>query len=173
MFFLLATLGFASFAFYDFFQINKKRVLTTLFSIFGCMGVLASIILLVFLNIPLANKVNPIFLAIQLIISGFFFVLLIYSTFFAFKSTKGVVSSGMYGVVRHPGFYWFTLMLVSLIPIFRSSKFLLSALFLIVMNSLLILLEDTVLFPRIFPEYNTYKSKVPFLVPKLFKSNEK
>jgi protein-S-isoprenylcysteine O-methyltransferase Ste14 len=76
-----------------------------------------------------------------------------------------VVSTGSYSLVRHPAFYPFALILVSLSFLAWGKEFIFLSAYLILLNFLLILIEDKFLFPRIFANYNQYKKSVPFLVP--------
>ena len=86
-----------------------------------------------------------------------------------FRKTKKreVISHGSYSIVRHPGFYPFLFLLISLSLITGNRVFIINAVYLVFLDFLLILIEDLIIFPRIFSNYRDYKKKVSFLLPKI------
>jgi protein-S-isoprenylcysteine O-methyltransferase Ste14 len=54
-----------------------------------------------------------------------------------------------------------------LISLYRDLEFTIIALAITFMNFVLILIEDVFLFPKLFVNYNNYKMKVPFIIPRL------
>ncbi|MEW5816192.1 MAG: hypothetical protein AB1798_12455 [Spirochaetota bacterium] len=77
------------------------------------------------------------------------------------------VTDGTYGLVRHPGFLWFFLFYASLGLILRGKWFFFTAFTVNFLNFLLILVEDTIIFPKLFINYREYQKTVPFLFPGL------
>lgn len=71
----------------------------------------------------------------------------------------------MYGLCRHPGFWWFTAGYISLAIGIQDATAAFSVAAFIVCNYLYVLFQDRWTFPHIFEEYETYKKKVPFLIP--------
>ena len=170
---LLGAIGFSSLLLHDIFQIRQKRGLILLFSIIGYTSVSASLIFLVITSSPADGNKWQFFAGLGFAaVSGF---LLIYSLFIelSFASTitpsedRRAYSYGTYGMVRHPGFLWFTGLILSLNILFLSLPFLLVSVTLVLMNFLLVLIEDTVIFPLLFTNYGEYKEVVPFLWPSL------
>ena len=111
---------------------------------------------------------------IWLVPAIFFFGLLIYTLFFAlpFEATyvdpaigRKVYSGGIYGVCRHPGFWWLLFAYVCL-GMACGSEMMRFGLFCSFLNLLYIGFQDMVIFPRIFVDYGDYKRKVPFLIPR-------
>jgi protein-S-isoprenylcysteine O-methyltransferase Ste14 len=99
--------------------------------------------------------------------------LLLWSVFFELEIEKrkhglgprDTVRSGSYGFCRHPGFWWFSV-LVALIGFSRgiSSSFM-TVFIMISLDLLLILVQDRYTFPKVFRGYDDYKKAVPFLIP--------
>lgn len=104
----------------------------------------------------------------------FFFLLLIYTLFFAipFKETyvqaTGPVKlckRGVYALCRHPGVLWFigfyTFLGLALgIPLLFTAAAVFS-----VMNIFYVLFQDRWTFVKSFEKYDDYKSDTPFLIP--------
>jgi protein-S-isoprenylcysteine O-methyltransferase Ste14 len=72
---------------------------------------------------------------------------------------------GTYGFSRHPGFLWFTALQCALWAVHRDGGSLALSAWMILLDFLLVCLEDRILFPRIFVDYDEYRKKVPFLLP--------
>ncbi len=172
IFYLISTAGFGSLLLGDFLQIRPNKVLSFFSSIFGYTCIMGSLFFLV-TAAPLAHA-DPLWAAVTgRIFAGLFFIGLIYTTVYPLiqsgnigeGSRRTVVDTGLYGVVRHPGFYFFTFLIISIIVIDRRLPVLICGAYLIILDFLLILIQDRVMFPQIFPRYGEYKNKVPFIVP--------
>jgi len=108
---------------------------------------------------------------------GFFPVslfLLVYSLFvnLPFRETyiaNGVgnklVTSGLYTLVRHPWVHWFTLILLSLVLVTKSSLLLIAAPIFILLNILLVIIQDKFLFSKMFHGYDSYRQETPMFLP--------
>lgn len=108
------------------------------------------------------------------ILALLFFLLLIYTLFFAipFKKTyiqstdsSKLCKSGVYALCRHPGVLWFMgfyafLGLALWIPLLFTAAVIFSAL-----NIIYVLFQDRWTFVKSFEEYDRYKSNTPFLIP--------
>lgn len=104
-----------------------------------------------------------------------FLALLIYTLFFALPFDETYVSqqegrkaysSGIYGICRHPGFWWFFFMFLFLGLALPGSGIMHFGLFCSFLNFLYICFQDFYVFPRTFVDYNEYKQRVPFLIPR-------
>lgn len=102
------------------------------------------------------------------------FMLLIYSLFLEipFHSTyakKGVgdmlITTGTYALTRHPGVLWLGLFYIGLSLIFPSVPMFIAAAVWLIMDIILVVVEDSYLFPRMFPGYDDYRKRTPFLIP--------
>jgi len=101
--------------------------------------------------------------------------LLFWSVFFEIGIAKrrlglgpeSIVSTGTYRYCRHPGFWWFVLLMVAIGAFRGFSGYYLTILLLIALDLLLILIQDRYTFPKVFCGYEAYKKSVPFLIPRI------
>jgi len=99
---------------------------------------------------------------------------LIYTLFFAlpFRDTYTeaeqvpVVSTGVYGLCRHPGFWPFLTLYWSLWLAFRGPWLLAAAVVFPLCNGLYIYIQDRWIFPQYIHGYDEYRRAVPFLIPR-------
>jgi protein-S-isoprenylcysteine O-methyltransferase Ste14 len=167
----LGIIGFLSLLLYDFYQLNKRSMLTFFFSFigYGCIS------LAIFFELYLFDSADvPLGLfIIKIGAAGISALLLIYSVFLEIpikkKSMGGgdytAIGKGMYGVIRHPGFLWFVLLQICIVWIQQNSEVLMLAIVFIGMDFFVIVIEDSVIFPRLFTNYPTYKERVPMVIP--------
>jgi len=101
-------------------------------------------------------------------------LLLIYSLFInlPFRKTyvttgvsSKLIKTGVYALVRHPWVHCFTLFLLSLVLVSRSSLLLIASPIWILLYILLIVFQDKFLFGRMFNGYDTYRQETPMLLP--------
>jgi protein-S-isoprenylcysteine O-methyltransferase Ste14 len=76
-----------------------------------------------------------------------------------------LVTTGTYGLTRHPGVLWFALAMVALTCVSRSRLMLLAAPLWTGADVLYAWVQDRYLFSAMFPGYEEYKRKVPMFVP--------
>ncbi|MGI5936434.1 MAG: hypothetical protein ACOX7I_06510 [Oscillospiraceae bacterium] len=69
----------------------------------------------------------------------------------------------MYSLCRHPGVLWLSLFFICL-SVFTAFSIHSAAAY-IVLDILLALFEDIVVFPRLLDGYGEYRKRVPFLIP--------
>jgi protein-S-isoprenylcysteine O-methyltransferase Ste14 len=180
---ILAIMGLFSFLLLGIYDINQvkwnKKPLKSLFFI-GLLILIAAILsLLVDSGLLLEARTGQV---AMLIISGVFFLLLIYALFIAIPFSKTYITSrendspsvcdkGMYALCRHPGFLWFTGAYIFLALGVQSTAAILVVAVFIVCNFLYVLFQDLWTFPHIFQDYEAYKKNVPFLIPTLASIN--
>lgn len=101
------------------------------------------------------------------------FFLLIYSLFvnLPFRKTyiaSGVsdrlIKTGLYALVRHPWIHCFTLTLLALVLVSRSSLLLIAVPIWVLVNIPLVIIQDKFFFGKMFPGYNSYRRETPMLV---------
>lgn len=168
--------GFFSVVLYDIAQIRGRSGAAWILSSIGYLCILASI---VFLMLSVQLPATPFgWLLLKGFVTSAFLLLLIYSVLIEIpvavrrrpqgtSEERAVVDSGFYGVVRHPGFIWFALLWASIIATYLDPQVTAVGIGLVILDLALVMLEDLVFFPRIFPDYNKYKKQVPFLIPRL------
>ncbi len=112
---------------------------------------------------------------IQILVLGFgafSLWMLIKCLFFSFPAkdayiepgkTRAVCTDGQYGICRHPGVWWLFFLMLSLN--IAAGLPLSSLMIYTVLNLLLVLFEDRIVFPSVLSGYVQYCRKVPMLVP--------
>jgi protein-S-isoprenylcysteine O-methyltransferase Ste14 len=169
---LFSTLAFLCLLVSDYFQISQKRLVVIPFSIAGDGGIVLVIIAMTIRYWVPTESVS--FLLLKCFLVFLSLAALVYILFVEIplspqiqeSSERFVVNTGTYALVRHPAFYPFILILVSLSFLAWDRAFIQYSLYLILLDFLLILVEDLFVFPGIFANYDIYKSKVPFLIPR-------
>lgn len=100
--------------------------------------------------------------------------LLVYSLFvnLPFRKTyvaPGVgdrlVRTGTYALVRHPGVFWYALLLVSLVFVSKSKLLLVASPIWLGMDILHVVIQDKFLFGKMFKDYEEYRRETPMLIP--------
>ena len=93
--------------------------------------------------------------------------LLIYSVFIEIPLASDrpgqLFQGGTYRISRHPGFLWYTGINILVALYFMDAGIAALCAGLTACNLLLITIEDLILFPKMFEEYETYKKHTPFL----------
>jgi len=79
--------------------------------------------------------------------------------------SSDIVSSGTYGLCRHPGFWWLTFLVLAIGALKGLNAYFAPVSMTIFLDLLLILFQDRYTFPKVFPRYDDYKESVPFLLP--------
>ena len=162
-------IGLLAFVFYFIYDLNEITLQNKIFQKFFFFFTLILVLGTFWMGFA-CDALNWIWLVPAI----FFFGLLIYTLFFAlpFEATyvdpaigRKVYSGGIYGVCRHPGFWWLLFAYVCL-GMACGSEMMRFGLFCSFLNLLYIGFQDMVIFPRIFVDYGDYKRKVPFLIPR-------
>ncbi len=109
-----------------------------------------------------------------LCIAAIFFVLLIYTLFFALpfdetyqkESEKRLAyTDGVYALCRHPGVLWFIGFYLFLAWGLKSRDVWVYGIVMSAWNILYVILQDRYSFPLTFSNYGTYQKDTPFLLP--------
>ncbi len=113
---------------------------------------------------PLPSFVSWIFYPLVIV----FALLLIYSVMIEtalFSDTTGkLYQKGTYKISRHPGFIWYTVINILVSIYYWSYHITLLFLGLTLCNLVLIVIEDRILFPKMFSEYEEYRKHTPFVL---------
>jgi len=118
---------------------------------------------------------SPLGAALLILVMAASCILLFWSVFLEIGIAKrklglgpeSVVSSGTYRWCRHPGFWWFAILMVAIGAMRGFSGYYLTILLLIALDLLLIFIQDRYTFPKVFRGYEEYKKSVPFLIPRI------
>jgi protein-S-isoprenylcysteine O-methyltransferase Ste14 len=169
---LIGVCGFLATYTFDWASLRNLRVIKQLTGLLAiCLSLYATIMVCVTpvkLHLPFFTLPLGVFL---LVIS---LCLLVYSLFIEipFHNTyaeKGVgnklITTGTYALVRHPGVIWLALAYLSLALLFPSTTLFLAVAIWLIIDITLVIVEDKLLFPKMFPAYREYQLKTPFLIP--------
>ncbi|NLA97607.1 MAG: hypothetical protein GX836_05295 [Spirochaetales bacterium] len=161
--FLLGACGYLLAALYDIALLYKKTWLVRLlYAGFFLTGL--PFVFFFFLH----TSPHPVALQVVLLLMmGFFLLLTIYSVLLELPlhGDGTLYTKGTYSICRHPGFLWYSLFTLLTASYFWYAPLAWVCLGYICCNLALITLEDVVLFPRMFTQYETYKKTTPFLIP--------
>ena len=111
---------------------------------------------------------------VLLSIAAIFFVLLIFTLFFALpfeetyvkeSSMRMAYTEGVYALCRHPGVLWFIGFYLFLGLGFKSKDILFYGIVVSVWNVLYVVFQDLYSFPLTFHNYKQYQKQTPFLIP--------
>jgi protein-S-isoprenylcysteine O-methyltransferase Ste14 len=100
--------------------------------------------------------------------------LLLYSLFInlPFRKTYVVpgvgdrlIRTGTYALVRHPGVFWYALLLGSLILVSKSKLLLIASPVWLAMDIVHVIIQDRFLFGKMFKDYDDYRRETPMLIP--------
>ncbi|MHC1691753.1 MAG: hypothetical protein AB9828_01840 [Sphaerochaetaceae bacterium] len=162
--FILGATGYLLLGFYDLAIVRDKPLLRKfLFAGFFITSVPYLVVFLTWQS-PLGAA-----MAWTLRILVFLFtLLLVYSVLLEIplraKIPGKLYREGTYGFSRHPGFIWYTVINLLIVIYYWDCGIVLLCAGFTVCNLALIVVEDMVLFPKMFPEYGEYRKHTPFFI---------
>ena len=174
LFILCGCLSFLLFIIYDINQITIKNKIINSFFVFGFVLLCISTVQLsltvdMLISIPLFWKI------LFGVLAGVFLFLLFYSLFFAlpFQKTymdsgftvKKVYDKGVYAMSRHPGVLFFFFFYVFYSLFLGNVIVLIAGLIFTLLNVVYIFIQDRIIFPKQFENYQKYIESTPFLIP--------
>jgi len=106
-----------------------------------------------------------LFVSFSLLVYSLFINLPFRKTYVATGVSSKLIKTGLYALVRHPWVHCFTLLLLSLVLVSRSSLLLVASPIWILLYILLVVIQDKFLFGRMFDGYDTYRQETPMLLP--------
>lgn len=172
MLLLPGILGFCLFIVFDLNKIRWHRPLLNCFFALGAMLLILSTILCL---MQTAGEFRlSCFSAFMLAALTASCGALIYALFFAlpfddtYKQSKSLplVTAGIYGLCRHPGFWPFLLIYFFLWLSFGGKWLMWAMLVFPLCNLIYIIIQDKYIFPLYIEGYDSYKLAVPFLIPR-------
>jgi len=78
---------------------------------------------------------------------------------------QNLVTTGLYGLVRHPGIYPYAGLMLSMVLLFPSAEMATAAAIWLGADLGLIWVQDKFIFPRMFAGYRQYQAETPMLIP--------
>ena len=100
-----------------------------------------------------------------MLIYALFVNLPFHKTYVAAGVGDRLITTGLYTLVRHPGVYWFSLALLSLVLVSKSSRLLAAAPVFVLLDIVLVIIQDKFFFTRMFLGYARYQQTTPMLIP--------
>jgi protein-S-isoprenylcysteine O-methyltransferase Ste14 len=103
-----------------------------------------------------------------------FSLLLVYSlllevpagkTYYKTGGSNRLTVTGSYALTRHPELLWYVLVLIALIFIFSSKVLLIEAPMWAIWKLVCVIVQDKLLFPEMFAEYQQYQKETPMIIP--------
>ena len=106
---------------------------------------------------------------VMILLSGYMFfystVLEIPHADISSGNETGLIETGSYAITRHPGFFWYFILMLSVILLYRDQNVAVVAAALLLMELIVVSIEDWLLFPVIISGYTEYRHRVPMLFP--------
>ena len=168
--FWIGTFGFILYFLYDWNRVFWKRQWMSKFFLFGTLC--QAFVGISYLYKAWTGNVSCRFIWIAF--AMVFLILLVYTLFFAlpFDSTYcqdaenlKVCRTGIYGVCRHPGIWWFFGCFLCVGMAAGTNEILTGGLILSGFNLAYAWYQDKWIFPEEFCDYREYQKEVPFLLP--------
>ncbi len=104
-------------------------------------------------------------LSFGLLIYSLFIELSFLSTYVGDGRQQVLITTGTYALTRHPGLLWFGLLLLALLLASRSRELLLAAPVWFGLDLLWVVVQDRIIFTRVFDQYKVYQTVTPMLFP--------
>ena len=168
--------GAAAFVLFILFDLNKIRWQKQFLNLFFPLGglLLAGSTLLCILASDLSDFVWHAGTVLGLLGCAASAAAMVYALFFAlpFQDTYTeshdvpVITTGLYGLCRHPAFWPMAALYVLLWLTFGGSWLLAAAILYPLCNFFYIVIQDRRIFPQYIRGYGEYKKQVPFLIPR-------
>ena len=165
--------GFLCYFLYDINSITWKNKLLQRFFLLGTLLVAFSSVGIIADGFDGMRK-QPLCAVFFGIFALFFFGLMVYTLFFALPFGETYVeenhrrktyTKGMYALCRHPGVLWFALFYLALALMIGTARAAVDGALLTAWNVCYICLQDRVIFPQTFYDYEKYRKTTPFLFP--------
>ena len=106
-----------------------------------------------------------LFVSLSLLVYSLFINLPFRKTYIATGVSDRLITTGLYALVRHPWVHFFSLLLLSLVLVSRSTLLLIAAPIWILLDILLVVVQDKFFFSRMFDGYDAYRRETPMLLP--------
>lgn len=78
---------------------------------------------------------------------------------------RRVYDGGTYSLTRHPGWLWYLFLNLSIVAVSRDPTVGMLSAYLVLLETVVVVVEDIHIFPRLFADYRDYQQRVPMLLP--------
>lgn len=167
LFILSGSIGFVLMLGSDFVGIKKQNVAQYLLAFFGTLIIVTSSILIL-----LEGNTYQMEFGLRLLFGAIglmFLFFLVYSVLIEVKKNgkkdNQLVTSGTYALSRHPGVLWLFFYYLFGSLFFANIDILIAGIVWSLINVLYVVIQEKVIFSRIFSNYENYKEETPMLLP--------
>ena len=167
LFILSGAIGFMMLLGSDIVGIKKYKVAQNLLAFFGTLFITASsiIILITGSTYEMDLRLRILFGLLGLI----FLYFLVYSVIIEVRRNRKfknkLVTSGTYALSRHPGVLWLFFYYLFGSMFFANIDILIAGLIWTFINIIYVVIQEKVIFTKIFSNYENYKESTPMLLP--------
>lgn len=168
----LGICGFLIIHAFDLISLKKLPLLKPVTWALGCVLLVYAVFKLIttggrFVLMPWLSAVGWTLLAVSvaMLVWSLFISLPFRKTYVRAGIGDKLITTGFYALVRHPGVHWFSLGMVALVIVTKSMQMLAAAPLFIVLDVILVVIQDKLVFTRMFPDYPRYQQETPMLIP--------
>ena len=169
---MLGTIAFVFFFFFDVYTLNNEGTKKKIFGIIGLSIFIYSSLMVTLIsekiNFPLPIKIIAFMflsVAVFLLIYSLFLALPFVKTYGKVQHNSELVDTGAYALCRHPGVLWFGFLFFFLFFASGSVLLIYAGIIWTSIDVLHVYLQEKFFFCKIFPEYKTYITTTPMLIP--------
>lgn len=164
---IVGIMGFVLLFGADLCSLHKKSMAGNVLAFFGVLFVFASSINIILngetYNIPMFVRVLSGIVAVA------FLILLIYSVLIEVNKKRSekekLLTTGTYALSRHPGVIWFLFYYIFGSVLFANTEILVAGIIWSITNIIYVLLQEKLVFNKLFENYDKYRKTTPMLFP--------
>ena len=167
LFILSGAIGFLLLLGSDILGIKNHSVTQHILAFFGTLIIVLSSVLIL-----LEGETYQMDLRLRILFGAFglmFLFFLVYSVIFEVRLNRGkenpLVTSGTYALSRHPGVLWLFFYYVFGSLFFANIDILIAGIVWSLINVVYVVIQEKVIFNKIFSDYEIYKESTPMLLP--------
>ncbi|HZJ88737.1 MAG TPA: hypothetical protein VFC80_06260 [Sphaerochaeta sp.] len=167
--FILGAVGAAGYLFlglYDAAQLKKNQRLSRVFAFGFFLAAIPYLLLFFTFVTPHLRHISIPLLLLAITAGGATGYIVLLEIPKNHHNHTTVYDRGTYARVRHPGFLTHFVLNTFIVLYFFNLEVLLLCTVYVICNLILITVEDIYLFPRLFVDYDAYKERTGFLIPK-------
>ena len=169
---LVGSIGFVFMLVFDLLSMKNNILGKYLFAFLG-LG------LIVYSTISIVNMSRYVFVldlltVISIVLSSIFALLLVYSVFievgvntYQKNAEPQLVTNGTYSLARHPGVIWLFLTLFFSAAFLKNGYLLIAAIIWTITNIVYIIIQERLIFTKIFIDYDEYIKQTPMIIPNI------
>lgn len=170
---MIGAMAFVFLLLFDIFSLHGKVVSKYISVVIGLGLITFSTLKLVIKDV--SWDVFSLFSNLYGLLAIIFFVLLVYSVVFevgiinTYKNNPKpqLVTTGTYGLVRHPGVIWLFFVYLFTALYFANIILLIAGIVWTFVNVIYVLIQEQIILPKLFSNYKEYQNSTPMILPTL------